>query len=213
MPSPQNQFQQQAAEAARRIERAREMEQLSLFPGDPSAEDARAGGRGKGKAMSTLRQLMAQRGHRMPEDVLAHIGALDDPEGPEMAALKKAEAVALALYGHAEAPASVRLRLFETFYAATLRALDAMLPYGLAKITPDAAPVQATQINVYAGPGQQAAQGAPQPVEGRAMAPRLAPPPMPHQIEQNQGLAEPAPRHSDGAFRTDAASHWKGEGK
>jgi hypothetical protein len=213
MPSPQNQFQQQAAEAARRIERARELEQLSLFPGDPSAEDARAGGRGKGKAMSTLRSLMAQRGHRMPEDVLAHIGALDDPEGPEMAALKKAEAVALALYGHAEAPASVRLRLFETFYAATLRALDAMLPYGLAKITPDAAPVQATQVIIYGGPGQSPVQGAAQAIEGRAVAPRLAPPPMPHQIQQKQGLAGSPVHDPDGAIRTDGATHWKGDGK
>lgn len=213
MPSPQNQFQEQAAEAARRIDQARELEQLSLFPGDPGAEDARSGGRGKGKAMSTLRQLMAQRGYRMPEDVLAHIGALDDPEGPEMAALKKAEALALAIYGHGPAPASVRLRLFETFYAASLRALDAMLPYGLAKVTPDAAPVQATQINVYAGTGQQPAQVAPQAIEGRAMPPRLAPPPMPHEMQRNQGLAEPAPRRSDGDIRTDGATHCQESGK
>jgi excinuclease ABC subunit A len=54
-----------------------------------------------------FRDVLAARGCRMPEDVLASVAGLDDPEGLIMACLKKAEAVALAIHGHAAAPASV----------------------------------------------------------------------------------------------------------
>jgi hypothetical protein len=190
MPKPTNQFETEVAEAAARIDQARATGQLSLFAGEAGAEDARSGGRGKGKALSTLRQVLAQRGHQMPEDVLARIAALDDPEGPEMAALKKAEAVALAIYGHGQATPSIRLRLFETFYAAQIRALDAMLPYGLAKITPDVAVTAPVQVVVMpAGPTDRAS-AARDVTPGTVAAGRMRPPPMPNEIQQNQGLGD-----------------------
>ena len=216
MARPKNQWEAEAAQIAERLDRARAAgEQLSLLPGaaDEAEGDGKRG-RGKGRSMSKLRDLLAARGLRMPEDVLANVAALDDPEGPVMAALKKVEAVSLALFGHAEAPASAKLRMFEMFYTSSIRANDALLPYLHAKVTPDAAPVQATQINVYAGSGAgQGDAGAAKPVEGRVVAPRLAPPPMPHQIQQNQGVAVSAPVNSDGDIRTEPASDWKGTEK
>lgn len=204
MAKARNQWEAEAASMAQRIDEARAAgQQLGLF-GDDAAEVEAKGGRGKGKALSSLREILARRGLRQPEDVLAHIAALDDPEGPVMAALKKAEAVALALYGHAQAPAKVKLDLFQQFYGHSLRALDALLPYGLAKVTPDAAPVQATQINVYAGqpaPQEDAAKA----VSAPAAPLRLAPPPMPHEIKQNQSVTVSPGSHSDADTWTEGA--------
>lgn len=207
MAKAENQWQEQAAEAAKRIDAARDMGQLSLFPGDAGADEGEGGaGRGKGKALSKLRELLAARGLRMPEDVLANVAALDDPEGPVMAALKKAEAVALAIYGHGQAPASVRLRLFETFYAQTVRALDALLPYGLAKVTPDVQVSQAVQVVVMpGGQGQQAAQGGDRARDVTPPARRMAPPPLPHEIQQKQGLGDAPDLSSDASDRTEGA--------
>lgn len=205
MAKAENQWQRQAAEAAARIDAAREAGQLSLFPGDVGADDAEggSGGRGKGKALSKLRDLLAARGLRQPEDVLANVAALDDPEGPVMAALKKAEAVALAIHGHAETPASVRMRLFEMFYAQSVRAADALLPYGLAKVTPDVQVAQAVQVVVMPG-GSAGPEGAAMARDVTPKAPRMAPPPMPGQIEQNQGLGD------GGLTATDASPRTKG---
>ncbi len=206
MAKAENQWQEQAAEAAKRIDAARDLGQLSLFPGDAGAEDAEAGGagRGKGKALSKLRELLAARGLRMPEDVLANVAALDDPEGPVMAALKKAEAVALAIYGHGQAPASVRLRLFETFYAQTVRALDALLPYGLAKVTPDVQVSQAVQVVVMpGGQGQQPLQGGDRARDVTPQARRIAPPPLPVKVQENQQLGDVAPIAPDASDRTE----------
>ena len=197
-----NQFERMAEKAARRIDRARAAgEQLGLFERlDAAADDAAlpdvtdaARGRGKGKALSTLREIMARRGYQMPEDVLAHIAALDDAESAEMAALKKATMVAAAIYGDADPPPGAVLRLFETFYASGLRALDALLPYGLGKVTPDAAPVQAVQVVVAGAPpvdrGAQARDVTPRPGQ-------VGQGPMPAdlrwQIEQNQRVSQAA---------------------
>lgn len=204
MAKAENQWQVQAAEAARRIDAARELGQLSLFPGDAGAEDPEAEGgtgRGKGKALSKLRDLLAARGLRMPEDVLANVAALDDPEGPVMAALKKAEAVAMAIYGHGQAPAKVRLDLFNQFYAQSVRALDALLPYGLAKVTPDVQVGQAVQVVVM--PGGQGQQGAAMARDVTPKPARMAPPPLPGQIVQNQGLGDVARAASDASDRTE----------
>lgn len=207
MAKAENQWQAEAAAAAKRIDAARDLGQLSLFPGDAGAEDGEGEGgtgRGKGKALSKLRDLLAARGLRMPEDVLANVAALDDPEGPVMAALKKAEAVAMAIYGHGQAPAKVRLDLFNQFYAQSVRALDALLPYGLAKVTPDMQVAQAVQVVVMpGGQGQQVAQGADLARDVTPKAPRMAPPPLPGQIQQNQALGRDGFAASDVSDRTE----------
>lgn len=202
MAKAENHWQREAAAAAGRIDAAREAGQLSLFEGDQGGEAV--GKRGKGKALSSLRELLAARGYRMPEQVLANMAALDDPDGPAMAALKKSETVALAIYGHAQAPAAVRLRLFETFYAESRRALDALLPYGLAKITPDVT-LQAVQIVQMPAPSaQQTAQHRAD--QARDITPPsrgFGPPPMPEQIEQNQALGKSPFGPSDASDRTE----------
>lgn len=204
MAKVENQWQAQAAEAAKRIDAARELGQLSLFPGDAGAEDPEAEGstgRGKGKALSKLREVLAARGLRMPEDVLAHVAALDHPQGPVIAALEKAEIVALAIYGHGQAPAKVRLDLFNQFYAQSVRALDALLPYGLAKVTPDVQVGQAVQVVVM--PGGQGQQGAAMARDVTPKPARMAPPPLPGQIVENQGLGDAARKASDASDRTE----------
>lgn len=203
MAKAENHWQREAAAVAARIDAARDTGQLSLFDGDEGGGDGAgvaAGKRGKGRALSSLREILAARGLRMPEEVLANIAGLDDPEGPVMAALKKAESVALALYGHGQAPAAVRLRLFEGFYAETRRALDALLPYGLAKITPEVN-VQAVQIVQMPAPsaprgGDLARDITPQPR-------RFGPPPMPHEMQQNQPLNNSPLPPSDASDRTE----------
>lgn len=211
MAKARNQWEREAAAMAERIDRAREAgEQLALF-GDAGAEgegeaEGGAGGRGKGKALSKLRDLLAARGLRQPEDVLASIAALDEPEGPVMAALKKAEAVALAIYGHAQAPAKVKLDLFQQFYGQSVRALDALLPYGLAKVTPDVQVGQAVQVVVMpGGQGQQPAQGGDRARDVTPQARRMAPPPLPGQIVENQGLANGDAALSGASDRTEGA--------
>lgn len=204
MAKARNQWEREAAAMAERIDRAREAgEQLALF-GDAVGEDPEVEGgtgRGKGKSLSKLRDLLAARGLRQPEDVLASVAALDDPDGLMMASLKKAEAVALALYGHAQAPASVKLRLFETFYGQGIRALDALLPYGLAKITPDVQVGQAVQVVVMPGSGGQ--QGAAMARDVTPRAPRMAPPPLPSQMQQNQQVSGATRGASDVSDRTE----------
>jgi len=209
MAKARNQWEREAAAMAERIDNARAAgEQLALFGAaqDPEAEgEGAAGGRGKGKAMSKLRELLAARGLRQPEDVLASVAALDDPEGLVMACLKKAEAVALAIYGHAQAPAKVKLDLFQQFYAQGIRALDALLPYGLAKVTPDVQVSQAVQVVMMPGAGGAVAHG---PAMARDVTPqprRMAPPPLPGQIEQNQGLSGLSDGATDGQSRTEGA--------
>jgi hypothetical protein len=203
MAKAENQWQREAAAVAARIDAARETGQLSLFEGDEGGGDgagSAAGKRGKGKALSSLRDLLAARGLRMPEEVLANIAALDDPEGPVMAALKKAEAVALALYGHGSAPATVRLRLFEVFFAESRRALDALLPYGLAKITPD---VQVQAVQIVQMPAPSAPRGGDVARDITPTPARFGPPPMPEPIEQNQRLGNSPLPASDASDRTE----------
>lgn len=222
MVKSQTLFEAQAREAAARIEAARDAgEQLALpLPDEaPEAGGARRG-RGAGRAGSMLRQWAADRGFRMPEDALAEMAGLASREDVFLAAMQRTEQVLAWAQGeHGRATAAQRLDVFKLVFTSAIRAAEALLPYGLAKVTPDAGPVQATQINVYAGAqasgqaGAGAVQGAPQQVEARPVAPRLAPPPMPHQIQQNQGVAGTLPAHSDGAIRTDGASDWKGKEK
>ena len=202
MAKAENQWQEEAAEVAARIDAARATGQLSLFEGDTGGGDGAgtgAGKRGKGKALSSLREILAARGLRMPEEVLANIAGLDNPEGPVMAALQKAEAVALALYGHGQAPAAVRLRLFETFYAEARRALDALLPYGLAKITPD---VQVQAVQIVQMPAPSAPRGGDLARDVTPGQRRFGPPPMPHEMQQNQGLSKSPLPPSDASDRT-----------
>lgn len=217
MAKPSNQFEELAREAAERIEAVRATgEQLSLLPDEPVAGDSERAKRGKGKINIQLREWAAQRGLRMPEDVLAEMAGLTSRDDVFLTAMRQAEQVLAwaeaGATGYKGAPASPsmaqRVAMFQMIYTAQLRAAEALLPYGLAKVTPDAAPVQAAQVVIQQGGSapDRAGQG---PDRARDVTPRparMAPPPMPAQIQQNQGLNDGALSGSDGATRTKGAS-------
>lgn len=215
MARPNNDIEALAREAADRIEAVRNSgQQLGLpLPDELPTPEGEAGrpARGKGRAKIMLRDWLAHRGLKMPEAALADIAGLasrDDVFAWAMARTEQvlawAEAGAVPIKG---APAvqsmGARLDMFKFVFTAALRAAEALLPYGLAKLTPDAAPVQAVQIVM---PG--AAAPAAGPDRARDVTPkpsRMAPPPMPHEMQQNQELEQITLANSDGEIRTEGA--------
>ena len=207
MAGPVNSFQAMARDAAERLDRARAVgEQLDLLPPEPVDGGEGRAGRGKGKAVSQLRSMLAAKGFRLPEEQLARIAGLDSGEDAVLAAMAKAERVIAWAYGSGSTPkAEQRVGIFLQMYAAQVRAAEALLPYGLAKVTPDAAPVAPVQVVVNQVPPQALGEARLM----RDVTPRtvdLAPPPMPAKIVTDQGLANEARAASDGAHRTEGAS-------
>lgn len=208
MAKARNQFEAMAAKGAERIERARAAgQQLDLWsPPEPDAGALVADGprepgqRGKGKAVSQFREWLALKGYRMPEDALAEMAGLASNEDAFMTAMKRTEQLLMFAYGHSEAPGKVRLELFMQLYTAQMRAADALLPYGLAKVQGDAAPVAPVQVNVIGG---RVSEGRAAPRDVTPKAGRIAPPPMPHEMQQNQGLGDCDDAGSDSESRTE----------
>jgi hypothetical protein len=218
MAGPNNQFQAMARQAAKRIEGSRELaEQLSLLPDE--AQGAQGEGvkrsRGAGKAVNQMRDWLAARGYRAPEDVLAEMAGLASREDAILTAMAQAERVltwaqqdAGKVKGAPDAPTMAkRLDVFMQLYTIQLRAADALMPYGAPKATPDVTQNVVTQIVM---PGASAPA---QPVRGGDMARdvtpqvrRIGPPPMPHQTQQNQSVSAAQSGHSDDAERTEEAS-------
>lgn len=207
MAKARNQFEAMAAKGAERIDRARAAGvQLDLLAPEPDAGALVADGprepgqRGKGKAVSQFRDWLARRGYRMPEDALAEMAGLATTEDAFLTCMKRTEQLLVWAYGHGEVQGKRRLDLFMQLYAAQLRAADALLPYGLAKVQGDAAPVAPVQVNVIGG---QASQGRAAPRDVTPKAGRIAPPPMPHEMQENQGLGDDDDAGSDSEGRTE----------
>ncbi len=213
-----SQFEDMARAAAQSIEAAREAgQQLNLLPDEPQVDDLpeAAGGRaprGKGKVTSTMRDYLAARGWRLPEQVLSEMAGLTSRDDVFLYAMQRAEQVLAwaedGATGYQGAPKGAstgqRLDVFRTIYATAVRAAEALLPYGLAKVTPDEAPQAAVQVMVMPGAGGAVAVSGPD--RARDVTPqdrRLAPPPLPHEIQQNQGLAQAARKASDASDRTE----------
>lgn len=203
-----------AREAAERLEAAREVgAQLVLLPSeaspaDPSEIVPRGPGRPAGsrnKRTSKLRQMLAARGYRMPEDVVAETAGLTarGVTGVELA-MQRAEQVAAWLEADTGIPIKrdQRLGLFVAIFKEQNGAASALLPYGLEKLTPDSAPMQSTVI-MMPGSGDRAASA--RTIEGSA-ASDLAPPPMPARMQVNQRLADGEADASDGVIRTEGPS-------
>ena len=219
MPSPNTKFEELARDAADRIEASRDMQrQLSLLPDEAASQDGEARRtRGAGRAMSQMREWLASRGLRLPEDVLAEMAGLDHPEDVLLATMKDAERVLAwaeaGAVGVKGSPAvqtmAARLNTFMQLWAIRLRAADALMPYGAPKATPDVAQTNITQIIVPGGQ-QPAAQPVRRADQARDVTPdarRIGPPPMPHQIQQNQQLADSPPDHAHADRRTDSEGH------
>lgn len=223
MPSPDNKYEAMAADAARRIEAQRDAgQQLTFLPDEPQPGDSPKAARGKGKALNQMRDWLAARGYRLPEDVIAQMAGLASRDDAIVTAMANAERVIMWAAdgatnrifrvgeGHIDLPGpykatpAERLAVFMQLYTIQLRALEALLPYGLAKVTPDAVPQAPVQVFVAGGAAVQAG-----PDQARDVTPqprRVAPPPMPQRVEQNQGLSGSAAPHSDGALRTEGPS-------
>lgn len=234
-----------AAEAHRRLAEARETgEQLSLLAVPASPEDpadivpvapAATGPVGpgrrpgaKGKRSSKLRAMLAARGYRMPEDVVAELAGLAGRQTSIELAMARAEQVAAWLTGFpvgvtkegvpvGRGLAVTRGQMAELFRAMLKEQSDAaaaLLPYGLERLAPEQG--QPAQPVVLVMPGSASGgQGGPV-IEGRAepaaagrpgrIGHRIAPPPMPGEVERNQGLAAELRPASDDASRTGGAS-------
>lgn len=200
--------------------------QLTFLPDEAQAGSDRAK-RGEGKASSQLRKYLAAQGHKMPEDVLIQMAGMASGDSPLVAAMAMTEQMlAWAQNGSRDVVQIVkdgyliekeldnrpttaqRLASLQFVYTAMLRGAEALLPYGLAKITPDAGNVVVNQI-IMPGGAQAASGAADQGQAARDITPqqrRIAPPPMPGEMQQNQGLGDAGLSHSDAAIRTEGTS-------
>jgi hypothetical protein len=203
-------IEQRAKAAADRLDAARDVgRQLSLLPAeaspaDPAEIEPRGPGRPAGsrnRRTSKLRAMLAARGFRMPEDLVAETAGLGarGVTGVELA-MQRAEQVAAWLTGdgYSSMKRAELMGLFIAIWKEQNAAAASLLPYGLEKLTPDAAPATVVPIVLPAAsrPGDQARVIEHRPSE-------LAPPPMPDEIEQDQALAPSAPMRSDDGSRTE----------
>ena len=224
MAKPNSSYEELARDAASRLDEAKAAgQQLTFLPDEPAPAESDRAKRGKGKATSQLRDWLASRGLRMPEDVITEMAGMASTGDAMLTAMAAAERMlAWAQAGAAsefiwtndegaaktrhlrtEPTMAERLEAFKFCYTVQLRAAEALLPYGLGKVTPDEAPQTAVQVFVAPGGQAQVRQG---PDQARDVTPtprRLTPPPMPHEIQQNQGLADEVARKSDNESRTE----------
>lgn len=217
MGKPNSEAEAMARDAAARIDAARQAgQQLTFLPDEVEPGEGAKAGRGRGKAQSMLRDWLAARGMRLPEDQLATMAGLATNDDVLTHAMAQAERVliwaqdgATGYKGSPVAPSMAqRLDTFKFVYTAALRAAEALLPYGLAKVTPDAAVVAPVQVVVMPGggpvQGARAGDGArdvtPKPAQ---VGQRMRPPPMPEQMQQKQGLSVDDFPRSDVSDRTE----------
>lgn len=215
MPKPKNQWEETARKAAERIDQDRANGvQLELLPDpaeprlpEPSSSAGRPAG-AKNKGSSQLRKWLEVQGLKMPEQQIAEIAGLAagnlDALGTAMAQAERI--IAWATDGSGElkgknanqALVAMRIDLFKFLYTQLLRAADALMPYGTPKASPDVSVTQQTTILMPAQPGRPGDQASV--IEGdRARQPggRMAPPPLPGEIEENQGVSDEQTTSSD----------------
>lgn len=209
MSGPDTKFEELARDAARSIAASRELaEQLTLLPDAPVAEvEGAPKGRGPGKALNQMREFLAAKGYRLPEDVLSEMAGLASREDAILTAMVQAERILAWAgegsvnrifrpgVGHVEMTGPWRptpeqkLQAFQQVYATMLRAADALMPYGAPKITPEQVTnQQVTQIVVAGAAVQAPADRADQARDVTPGTRRIAPPPMPGEVQRNQWL-------------------------
>jgi hypothetical protein len=210
MPKPNSSAEKLAREAAARIDDARAAgQQLTFLPDEADPADSAKATRGKGKAASMLRDWLATRGMKLPEDQLAAMAGLAGSDDVFTHAMATAERVLIwaqeGATGYKAAPIAPsmaqRLETFKFVYTAALRASEALLPYGLAKVTPDAGPTQVVQVVVAGGSRPQAS-----PETARDITPKargVAPPPMPNEMQQKQQVSKSGSDGADSEARTE----------
>ena len=224
MPGRDTKYQQMAREMAERLADDRDrVQQLSLLPdevaGAALVEDGRAK-RGQGKVLNQMREFLAAKGYRMPEDVLAEIAGLTSGQDAIATAMAQSERVlAWAKAGH-EAEKGIdgkkikprvtmhnRLATFQQVLVAQLRAADALMPYGAPKATPDGdGGPKVMIVTLPAAPSGQAFGGAAMRDVSPASSGRMRPADVRYEIEQKQRLSDDADAGSDGETRTEGPS-------
>lgn len=223
MAKPNDQFEALARTAAERIEASRALaEQLTLLPDEAEGASLVPGKptRGKGKVFNQMREWLASKGYRAPEEVLAEMAGLASREDAIITAMVQAERILdwvgsgsrnmkfVAGVGHVEIEGpwqptpGEKLAVFQQVYASMLRAADALMPYGAPKATPD---VVATVTNtiVLNQPAAEPVRGGDRARDVTPGARRMAPPPMPHEMQQNQQVAEARTDSAENADRTE----------
>jgi hypothetical protein len=139
----------------------------------------------------------------MPEDVLAETAGLSDGRGRSLVELAMARAEQVLAWSHgprATVKPAERLTVLLAILREQRQAADALLPYGLAKMSPDVVNnIQATTINM---PGSHTGGDGARVIEGR-MAGGFAPPPMPGETVENQMLGADDLAQSDNESRTE----------
>lgn len=224
MPSPDNQFEDLARQAAKSIEASRDLaEQLTLLPDEAEGASLTSSKatRGKGKVFNQMREWLAQRGYRAPEEVLAEMAGLASREDAILTAMVQAERILawagqgavnrkfVVGQGHVDLPGpwmpspGEKLAVFQQVYATMLRAADALMPYGAPKATPDVAVTNVNQIVVQTGDALQPSRPGDRARDVSPSARRIQPPPMPHQMQQNQQVSGAPAAQSDGSDRTE----------
>lgn len=211
MAKPNSKADAMARDAAARIEADRAAgKQLTFLPDEVQpGEGGKAAGRGKGKAASMLRDWLAARGMRLPEDQLSAMAGLASGDDVFSHAMATAERVLIwaqdGATGYKGAPVAPsmaqRLDTFKFVYTAALRAAEALLPYGLAKVTPDAGSQQVVNILVAGPHAAPSARNEPRDVTPKAG--RIGPPPMPARTQQNQRVSVSRDGDVDGKTRTE----------
>ncbi|MGR3456068.1 hypothetical protein [Pseudooceanicola sp.] len=230
MAKPRNSFEVMARDAAQRIDEARQMGQQLTFLGDEAGAPVvdtveRKAGRpagAKSKGSNQMREWLADRGYRMPEDVLAQMAGLASGPDAMVAAMEAAERVLTWAYtgagrdkdGNAILPSpNQRLAMFAQLYTTQLRAAEALLPYGTPKASPD---VQVQDNRTFILAAQPSSSGD-RAASARDITPpttrRMMPADVARQIERNQEVSEGEADAADDGRRTQEPSHGKYEGK
>ncbi|MEO0678063.1 MAG: hypothetical protein AAFZ02_10965 [Pseudomonadota bacterium] len=219
MPGRPSLYEKLAKEAVERVEADRAMqEQLTLLPDEDAGAELETDGhaaRGPGKALSQMREYLAAKGYRFPEEVLAQIAGLDRQGGDTLeAAMAQADRI-LAWASHgarkekidgtvqdAQPTLGQRLATLQQVRAAQLRAADALMPYGAPKATPEEpqkAPNRIVMPQQPADPASQARDVTPQRTK---IGTRMMPADVAHEIKQNQQVSESNGGKSDAESRT-----------
>lgn len=208
MVKARNRFEIEAREAAARIDRDREMaEQLSFLPDpvEPGVPVPATGGKRAGrppgspnKGSSQLRQWLAEQGYTLPEAQLAQIAGLagsGDVMGETIARTERLiswilDDTNLSQTERRKLLPSLRIDMFKYLFAHARQASEALLPYGTPKAAAD---VQVTQQVTMVVPAAPTAPGAGARVVNAVSGGPMAPPPLPGEIVQEQGVSDGAP--------------------
>ncbi|MEO1796602.1 MAG: hypothetical protein AAFR53_06260 [Pseudomonadota bacterium] len=220
MPGRPTKYEELAREAVERVEADRALqEQLTLLPDEDSGGDSEAderAARGPGKALSQMREYLAAKGYRFPEEVLAQIAGLDRQGGDTLAAAMATAERMLAWAADGARPEKVdgedrqalptlgqRLATLQQVRAAQLRAADALMPYGAPKAPTEEPPRAPNRIVMPQQPADPASQARDVTPQRAKVGTRMMPADVAHEIQQNQQVSESDGEKSDAESRTE----------